>query len=189
MSASQTDSKSFFIYVKIFARKFMSPFAIFFRWLFVQNCFISQISKIIIFPINKTFFAISFFAIGLNTCVFFCKFVSSNAMRLFCIYGSGTSSSQSINSSCDWLQMGWIYTRSISTKMVKLKSFWNFTDVKKIRKSMNQVTLIFEPIVSISITILSPKPNPTIAKRGIENRHWPQIINHFFESEEIVHVY
>jgi hypothetical protein len=79
------------------------------------------------------------------------------------INSCGAYASQGINFSGDYLQMAWIYTKSVPAKMINDHIFWNRTICELIRNAMsiNIAAMYSYTAIVIISSFLSSGPYPT----------------------------
>ena len=88
------------------------------------------------------------------------KLVPSYANSFFMIYSRNTSSSEDINLRRNRLKMIWIAARSYSAKMIKVKSFWNFTFNAFVGKAMRRMPYFVYCYLAVIVCRNIPRPNP-----------------------------
>lgn len=95
----------------------------------------------------------------INMRIFLSKFVTATALLFSCIDSLIGFATKSVLSTSYLLKMIWIYARSISAKMIKLESFFNWTSHTFIKENVSSLHFTKSIITTVSISSAGcPRP-------------------------------
>lgn len=97
---------------------------------------------------------------------FWGKFMSALAMSFYCILSRNSDSTHEVFSLRNGLKMGRVYARAITTKMIDLKTLWDFALVDNIGNTVRVIlsaSEVNDPVIGVLATSPTSGPHPAFS--------------------------